>query len=166
MDLQCFCVAGSGPGGSGSLQCGVLHGGAADQRVWNSHGSGRSARARAAGRLRVDSGSVGSGILAGLALTLALNTIIAKWAEGNSRDPMILLVGNAAVELGIRGCLRNTGAARLQSGSYDGAALRMSVASNSRAVGECRACKFLAIRPEGLHRIHTGCSSRWNVGCP
>jgi predicted permease len=38
-------------------------------------------------------GSVGSGILAGLALTLAMNTILAKWAEGNSRDPIILLAG-------------------------------------------------------------------------
>ncbi len=38
-------------------------------------------------------GSVGSGILFGLALTLALNTILAKWAEGNSRDPIILLAG-------------------------------------------------------------------------
>jgi predicted permease len=38
-------------------------------------------------------GSVGSGILAGLALTLAMNTILAKWAEGNSRDPIILLGG-------------------------------------------------------------------------
>jgi predicted permease len=37
--------------------------------------------------------SVGSGILAGLALTLAMNTILAKWAEGNSRDPIILLAG-------------------------------------------------------------------------
>jgi predicted permease len=37
--------------------------------------------------------SVGSGILAGLALTLALNKILARWAEGNSRDPVILLAG-------------------------------------------------------------------------
>jgi predicted permease len=38
-------------------------------------------------------GSVGGGILAGLALALAMNTILAKWAEGNLRDPVILLVG-------------------------------------------------------------------------
>ncbi len=38
-------------------------------------------------------GSVGSGILAGLGLTLALNTILAKWAQGNSHDPMLLLAG-------------------------------------------------------------------------
>lgn len=37
--------------------------------------------------------SVGSGIAVGLALTLALNTVLAKWASGNSRDPMILLGG-------------------------------------------------------------------------
>jgi hypothetical protein len=38
-------------------------------------------------------GSVGSGILAGLALTLAMNKILAKWTEGNSRDPIIFLAG-------------------------------------------------------------------------
>jgi predicted permease len=38
-------------------------------------------------------GSVGSGIGVGLALTLALNTILAQWAKGNSRDPVILLAG-------------------------------------------------------------------------
>jgi len=35
--------------------------------------------------------SVGGGILVGLALTLVMNTILAKWAQGNSRDPIILL---------------------------------------------------------------------------
>jgi predicted permease len=38
-------------------------------------------------------GSVGSGIVAGLALTLGLNTVLAQWAKGNSRDPVILLAG-------------------------------------------------------------------------
>jgi predicted permease len=37
--------------------------------------------------------SVGGGIVVGLALTVATNAIIAKWAEGNSRDPIILFVG-------------------------------------------------------------------------
>ena len=37
--------------------------------------------------------SVGSGILAGLVLAVALNTILEKWAQGNSRDPIILLGG-------------------------------------------------------------------------
>ena len=36
-------------------------------------------------------GSVGSGILLGVVLTLALNKVLAKWAEGSSRDPLILL---------------------------------------------------------------------------
>jgi predicted permease len=37
--------------------------------------------------------SVGSGIVAGLALTFASNRLIAQWAQGNVRDPMILLEG-------------------------------------------------------------------------
>ena len=36
-------------------------------------------------------GSVGIGILAGLVLTLAMNTILAKWAQGNSHHPILLL---------------------------------------------------------------------------
>jgi len=35
--------------------------------------------------------SVGSGIAAGIVLTLALNKVLAQWAEGSSRDPLILL---------------------------------------------------------------------------
>jgi hypothetical protein len=35
--------------------------------------------------------SVGSGIAAGIVLTLALNKILARWAEGSSRDPLVLL---------------------------------------------------------------------------
>ena len=38
-------------------------------------------------------GSVGTGIVLGLALTLGLNTVLAQWAKGNSRDPAILLAG-------------------------------------------------------------------------
>jgi ABC-type antimicrobial peptide transport system permease subunit len=37
--------------------------------------------------------SVGGGIVAGVALSVALGTLLAKWAEGNVRDPMILLAG-------------------------------------------------------------------------
>jgi predicted permease len=37
--------------------------------------------------------SVGGGIAGGGALSLALGTILAKWAEGNVRDPVILLAG-------------------------------------------------------------------------
>ena len=35
--------------------------------------------------------SVGGGILAGVALTIAGNRLLARWAEGSSRDPLILL---------------------------------------------------------------------------
>jgi len=35
--------------------------------------------------------SVGSGILLGVVLTLALNKVLARWAEGSSRDPLLLL---------------------------------------------------------------------------
>jgi predicted permease len=37
--------------------------------------------------------SIGTGMLAGLLMTLILGTILAKWAEGNSRDPVVLLAG-------------------------------------------------------------------------
>jgi ABC-type lipoprotein release transport system permease subunit len=35
--------------------------------------------------------SVGSGVAAGLVLTIALHRVMAHWSEGSSRDPMILL---------------------------------------------------------------------------
>jgi ABC-type lipoprotein release transport system permease subunit len=43
--------------------------------------------------------SVGSGIGAGWALTLGLNTVLAQWAKGNSRDPAILLAGALLLSL-------------------------------------------------------------------
>ncbi|HZD50987.1 MAG TPA: FtsX-like permease family protein, partial [Silvibacterium sp.] len=43
--------------------------------------------------------SVGSGILAGVVLTLALNKILARWAEGSSRDPLILLAVTLVLSL-------------------------------------------------------------------
>jgi predicted permease len=43
--------------------------------------------------------SVGGGILAGLALTLALRKVLTHWAEGSSRDPLILLA--VTVVLGV-----------------------------------------------------------------
>ncbi len=43
--------------------------------------------------------SVGGGIVAGLALSLALSTILAKWSEGNVRDPVILLAGTLLLSL-------------------------------------------------------------------
>jgi hypothetical protein len=43
--------------------------------------------------------SVGSGILAGVGFTLALNRILAAWAEGSSRDPIILLAAALVLTL-------------------------------------------------------------------
>jgi ABC-type antimicrobial peptide transport system permease subunit len=35
--------------------------------------------------------SVAGGVLAGLRLTLALSRVLASWAQGSSRDPLVLL---------------------------------------------------------------------------
>jgi ABC-type antimicrobial peptide transport system permease subunit len=43
--------------------------------------------------------SVGSGIVAGVVLTLALNKIMAQWAEGSSRDPLVLLAVTVLLSL-------------------------------------------------------------------
>ena len=43
--------------------------------------------------------SLGVGIVAGVALSLALGQIVAKWAQGNPRDPVILVAG--AILLGL-----------------------------------------------------------------
>ncbi len=44
-------------------------------------------------------GSMGAGIFAGVALSLALSQIIAKWAQGNAHDPVILLAGTIILGL-------------------------------------------------------------------
>jgi predicted permease len=44
-------------------------------------------------------GSVGSGIAAGLALTVVMNKILESWAGGSARDPMILLAGTLLLSL-------------------------------------------------------------------
>lgn len=44
-------------------------------------------------------GSLGAGIIAGVALSLALSQIIAKWAQGNPRDPVVLLAGTILLSL-------------------------------------------------------------------
>jgi predicted permease len=44
-------------------------------------------------------GSMGAGIFAGIALSLALNQVIAKWAHGSTRDPVILLAGTILLSL-------------------------------------------------------------------
>jgi ABC-type antimicrobial peptide transport system permease subunit len=43
--------------------------------------------------------SVGSGIAAGLALTLMMNRILESWAGGNARDPIILVGGALLLSL-------------------------------------------------------------------
>jgi predicted permease len=44
-------------------------------------------------------GSLGAGIFTGVALSLALSHVIAKWAQGNPRDPGILLAGTILLGL-------------------------------------------------------------------
>jgi predicted permease len=44
-------------------------------------------------------GSMGAGIFVGVALSLALSQMIAKWAQGNLRDPGILLAGTIILGL-------------------------------------------------------------------
>jgi predicted permease len=43
--------------------------------------------------------SVGGGITAGIALSIGLNSVLARWAEGNTRDPFILLAGTVLLGL-------------------------------------------------------------------
>jgi len=43
--------------------------------------------------------SLGAGIFAGVTLSLALGQIVAKWAQGNPRDPVILLAGTILLGL-------------------------------------------------------------------
>jgi predicted permease len=54
--------------------------------------------------------SVGSGIVAGVVLTLALNKILARWAEGSSRDPLVLLA--VTLLLGLVAAIACSGPAR------------------------------------------------------
>jgi len=43
--------------------------------------------------------SLGAGVLAGVALSVVLNRFIARWAQGNARDPVILLAGTILLTL-------------------------------------------------------------------
>lgn len=43
--------------------------------------------------------SVGAGIVLGIGLSIALNSVLARWAEGNARDPVILLAGAVLLTL-------------------------------------------------------------------
>jgi predicted permease len=54
--------------------------------------------------------SVGSGIVAGVVLALALNKILARWAEGSSRDPLVLLA--VTLLLGLVAAIACSGPAR------------------------------------------------------
>jgi len=44
-------------------------------------------------------GTLAAGIFAGIVLSLALSQIIAKWSQGNSRDPVILVAGTILLGL-------------------------------------------------------------------
>jgi predicted permease len=48
---------------------------------------------------RAASVSLAAGVLAGVALSVALNQFIARWAQGNPRDPIILLAGTILLSL-------------------------------------------------------------------
>jgi putative ABC transport system permease protein len=43
--------------------------------------------------------SVAAGILAGVVLILAMNSVLSPWVENNSRNPLILLGGIAVLSL-------------------------------------------------------------------
>jgi putative ABC transport system permease protein len=66
--------------------------------------------------------SVGSGLLAGIVLTLALSNALAHWAEGSSRDAVVLL--SATVLLSAVAAFACAGPARRASGTDPMAALR------------------------------------------
>jgi putative ABC transport system permease protein len=67
-------------------------------------------------------GSVGGGIAAGVVLTLALNRVLARWAEGSSRDPLILLA--VTLLLGLVAAMASAVPARRASSVDPMAALR------------------------------------------
>ena len=66
--------------------------------------------------------SVGTGLLAGVGLTLALSNTLARWAEGSSRDAFVLL--GATVVLSAVAAIACAGPARRASGTDPMAALR------------------------------------------
>jgi putative ABC transport system permease protein len=66
--------------------------------------------------------SVGSGIVVGVVLTLALNKVLARWAEGSSHDPVVLLV--VTLVLGVVAMIACTAPARRAMGVDPMTALR------------------------------------------
>src|SRR6267378_90253 len=149
MDLWHICVAGPGSGSSRAVQRGVLHGSAAYKGVWDSHSVGCSTRGCSANRLCVnfwecrqwDSGW--SSALSGLEHDS--REVGGRQLAGSDHSPG----GNASAELGIRDCLRDTGAARLRSRSNDGATLRVSAEAPVCAMDsnrDCEAAEFNAFK--------------------
>jgi predicted permease len=66
--------------------------------------------------------SVGSGVVAGVALTFALNRVLAQWAEGSARDPLVIVAVTLLMTLvAVVACL---GPARRASGVDPMTALR------------------------------------------
>src|ERR1035438_6190142 len=123
VDLRSIWRFGTGSGGDRALQRGLLHSGAADQRIWYSHGLGRPAGPSTADRFCVDFGKCGerdwgrSGAHAGPEYGPGAvgKRQLARSRHSNCRC--------APAELCVWDCLRNTGVARLQSRSHDGATL-------------------------------------------
>ena len=72
-------------------------------------------------------GSVGSGIRGRFGAHARPEYGARAVGKGNSRDPVILARRRASAELRRGDCLRHTSMARVQSGSDDGAALRVDV---------------------------------------
>jgi len=80
--------------------------------------------------------SVGSGIATGQALTLIMDRILESWAGGNARDPIILVGGSAAPELGGHGCRCDTGPACVPAKSVGGVTERVNNATGPWVCGE------------------------------
>jgi ABC-type antimicrobial peptide transport system permease subunit len=90
--------------------------------------------------------SVGSGLLAGVGFTLALNRILAAWAEGSSRDPIILLA--AALVLTLVAGIACALPARRASQVEPMTALRVSSGErDSRRCPKQKSCCETILRP-------------------
>ena len=126
MDFRCIRRPGPGSGGGRTVQRSLLHGGAADQRVWDSYGAGRAARPRAADRLRVDFGECGERDWARFGAHAGSEYDSRAVGERQLARSGHSAGGCAAAESGVGDCLRDTGVARLQGRSDDGFAVRLN----------------------------------------